>query len=114
MGLVNFNMKGTVSIDCINLNDIRKQLFNKIGYVSQDNLLLDYNLLENITYESDYSKVDNSRYNKAITEENIEKFKENYKSRKNLKLGSKGIMVSGGEGQRISLARALYKNSEIF
>ena len=113
MGLVNFNMNGTVSIDGINLNDIRKQWFNKIGYVSQDNLLLDYNLLENITYESDYSKVDIPRYSKVITEANLEKFKENYESRKNLKLGSKGIMVSGGEGQRISLARALYKNSEI-
>ena len=41
------------------------------------------------------------------------KFVENYETRKNLKLGSKGIMVSGGESQRISLARALYKNSEI-
>jgi len=113
MGLVNFNLKGTVSIDGINLNNIRKQWFNKIGYVSQDNLLLDYNLLENITYESDYSKVDKSIYNKVITEANLEEFIEDYKSRKNLKLGSKGIMVSGGEGQRISLARALYKNSEI-
>ena len=105
-------MRGTVSIDGINLNNIRKQWFNKIGYVSQDNLLLDYNLLENITYESDYSKVDNIIYNKVITEANLEKFVENYETRKNLKLGSKGIMVSGGEGQRISLARALYKNSE--
>ena len=113
MGLVNFNLKGTVSIDGINLNNKREQWFNKIGYVSQDNLLLDYNLLENITYESDYSKIDKSIYNKVITEANLEEFIEDYKLRKNLKLGSKGIMVSGGEGQRISLARALYKNSEI-
>ena len=113
MGLVNFNLKGTVSIDEINLNNIRKQWFNKIGYVSQDNLLLDYNLLENITYESDYSKVDKTIYNKVITEANLDEFIEDYKLRKNLKLGSKGVMVSGGEGQRISLARALYKNSEI-
>ena len=91
-------MRGTVSIDGINLNNIRKQWFNKIGCVSQDNLLLDYNLLENITYESDNSKVDNSRYNKVITEANLENLKENYETRKNLKLGSKGIMVSGGRG----------------
>ena len=113
MGLVNFNLRGTVSVDGINLNNIRGQWFNKIGYVSQDNLLLDYNLLENITYESDYSKVDNSMYDKVIVEANLEEFIKDYQSRKNLKLGSKGIMVSGGEGQRISLARALYKNSEI-
>ena len=113
MGLVNFNLKGTVTIDEINLNNIRKQWFNKIGYVSQDNLLLDYNLLENITYESDYSKVDKAIYNKVIAKANLEEFIEDYKLRKNLKLGSKGIMVSGGEGQRISLARALYKNPEI-
>lgn len=113
MGLVNFNLKGTVTVDEINLNNIRKQWFNKIGYVSQDNLLLDYNLLENITYESDYSKVDKAIYNKVIAKANLEEFIEDYKLRKNLKLGSKGIMVSGGEGQRISLARALYKNPEI-
>ena len=113
MGLVNFNLRGTVSIDGINLNNIRKQWFNKIGYVSQDNLLLDYSILENITYESDYSKVDKLIYDKVITEANLQEFIEDYKSRKNPKLGSKGITVSGGEGQRISLARALYKNSEI-
>ena len=113
MGLVNFNLKGTVTVDEINLNNIRKQWFNKIGYVSQDNLLLDYNLLENITYESDYSKVDKAIYNKVIAKANLEEFIEDYKLRKNLKLGCKGIMVSGGEGQRISLARALYKNPEI-
>ncbi len=113
MGLVNFNLRGTVSIDGINLNNIRKQWFNKIGYVSQDNLLLDYSVLENITYESDYSKVDKSIYEKVISEANLKEFIEDYKSRKNPKLGSKGITVSGGESQRISLARALYKNSEI-
>ena len=113
MGLVNFNLRGTVSIDGINLNNIRKQWFNKIGYVSQDNLLLDYSILENITYESDYSKVDKLIYDKVITEANLQEFIEDYQSRKNPKLGSKGITVSGGEGQRISLARALYKNSEI-
>ena len=113
MGLVNFNLRGTVSIDGINLNNIRKQWFNKIGYVSQDNLLLDYSILENITYESDYSKVDKLIYDKVITEANLQEFIKDYKSRKNPKLGSKGIAVSGGERQRISLARALYKNSEI-
>ena len=113
MGLVNFNLRGTVSIDGINLNNIRKQWFNKIGFVSQDNLLLDYSVLENITYESDYSKVDKSIYEKVISEANLKEFIEDYKSRKNPKLGSKGITVSGGESQRISLARALYKNSEI-
>ena len=82
MGLVNFNLRGTVSIDGINLNNIRNQWFNKIGYVSQDNLLLDYNLLENITYESDNSKVDNSIYNKVITEANLEKFVEIMKREK--------------------------------
>ena len=102
MGLVNFNLRGTVSIDGINLNNIRKQWFNKIGYVSQDNLLLDYSILENITYESDYSKVDKLIYDKVITEANLQEFIEDYKSRKNPKLGSKGITVSGGEGQRIS------------
>lgn len=113
MGLINFNIKGKITIDGIDLNEIRKDWFNKIGYVSQDNILLNYNVMENITYESDLTKIDKSKYKDALINAELEDFLDIYKNRNDLKLGSKGISVSGGEGQRVSLARALYKNSEV-
>ena len=36
-----------------------------------------------------------------------------FKDRDNLKIGNKGISISGGEAQRIALARALYKDPQI-
>ncbi len=113
MGLINFNMKGKITVDGIDINEIRKDWFNKIGYVSQDNILLDYNLMENITYESDPKKIDKLKYKNALTNAELEDFLDTYHNRNDLKIGSKGISVSGGEGQRVSLARALYKNSEV-
>ena len=113
MGLINFNMKGKITVDGIDINEIRKDWFNKIGYVSQDNILLDYNVMENITYESDPKKIDKLKYKNALTNAELEDFLDTYHNRNDLKIGSKGISVSGGEGQRVSLARALYKNSEV-
>ena len=111
MGLINFNI-GKITVDGINLNEIRKEWFNKVN-TFRDNNLLDYNVLENITYGSDPEKIDSSKYKRAVINAELEDFLDVYKNRKDLKMGTKGISVSGGEGQRVSLARALYKNSEV-
>ena len=95
--------------DTNKLNLLKKNL-SPISYINNSEIK---KIKYFTSYESDYSKVDKSIYNKVIAKANLEEFIEDYQSRKNLKLGSKGIMVSGGEGQRISLARALYKNSEL-
>lgn len=113
MGLIYSNYKGTITIDELNLKDIRNEWFSNIGYVSQDNILLDYSIIENITYEKDLKKINEKKYFEAISDSRLENLINDFKNRENLKLGNKGISISGGEAQRIALARALYKDSQV-
>jgi len=95
------------NIEDINLNSLR----NIFSYISQDCFLFSGTIYENIAYFSDASKGD------------VEKLVENYKIFSFIKdlpqgldtqIGSKGFKLSGGEKQRISIARALLKNSQIY
>jgi len=113
MGLIYANYKGTITIDGYNLKDIRSEWFSNIGYVSQDNILLDYSITENITYEKDFKKINEKKYREAISDSRLDNLINNFKNRENLKLGNKGISISGGEAQRMALARALYKDSQV-
>lgn len=113
MGLIYSNYEGTITIDESNLKDIRNEWFSNIGYVSQDNILLDYSILENITYEKDTKKINEKKYLEAILDSRLENLINDFKNRDNLKLGNKGISISGGEAQRVALARALYKDSQV-
>ena len=49
MGLINSNYNGTITVDGLNLKDITNEWFANLSYVSQDNILLDYSIIENIT-----------------------------------------------------------------
>lgn len=113
MGLINSNYNGTITVDGVDLKDIRNDWFTNLSYVSQDNILLDYSIMENITYERDYKEINEKKYQKAISDSKLENLINDFKNRDNLKLGNKGISISGGEAQRIALARALYKDPQI-
>ena len=101
----------------ISIDNNPQQLFNnsqwmkKIGYVSQFTFLFDDTLLINITMfvkNPERNKVIDSLF-KAGLEKYFKKNNENLE----LIIGEKGSKISGGEAQRLGLARAIYRNPEI-
>jgi ABC-type bacteriocin/lantibiotic exporter with double-glycine peptidase domain len=84
-----------------------------IGFVSQDPYLFDDSIINNITFNILENKIDKKRLNKAIQiselQETINKLPEGL----NTMISAQSINLSGGEKQRIALARALYKESNI-
>ncbi|MBS7125494.1 MAG: ATP-binding cassette domain-containing protein, partial [Coprobacillus sp.] len=88
-----------------------KELMNQVSYVFQDSRLLKMSILENIRMSrpeaSDEEVI--QALKDAQCQDIIDKFPEGV----NTIIGSKGVYVSGGESQRLSIARAFLKNAPI-
>jgi|TARA_B100001964_G_scaffold83067_1_gene93790 ATP-binding cassette subfamily B protein len=92
----------------LNLHSLRKA----IGYVPQDGYLFSGTVEENISFGSDrliVKKVKDVAKSAEITSD-IKKFSKGYKTI----VGERGVQLSGGQRQRIAIARAIYKNPNIY
>jgi ATP-binding cassette subfamily B protein len=85
----------------------------KIGYVPQNIYISESSILENIVMLSDINNVNYDKLIKACTIANCIEFILKYKSQFNTLVGENGIRLSGGQIQRIGIARALYKDPDI-
>jgi len=105
--------KGKITIDDFNLEDYLTNWQSLIAYVPQTVAILDDTLKMNITFESDDDKIDYDRLKKAVKISGLDKFVSNNNQAYELIIGEKGSKISGGEILRVSLARAIYSNSEV-
>jgi len=87
-----------------------KQIF---GYVTQSVNLFNDTIYANIAFETDINKIDKLRLNDALKKSGLIRFVNKLDKGINTFVGEFGYKISGGEKQRLSIARALYKNSQI-
>lgn len=104
--------EGSIKIGHVNIKDIEQiELMNQVSYVFQDSHLLKMSILENIRMSrpnaSDEEVI--QALKNAQCQDIIDKFPDGV----NTIIGSKGVYVSGGESQRLSIARAFLKNAQI-
>lgn len=83
---------------------------NQISYVPQNVFLFDSNLKSNITFGSKYNKIKN--LNEIVSKVKLNSFVRGRKLDE-IEIGERANKISGGEKQRIALARALYKNASL-
>lgn len=86
---------------------------NSIGYVPQNVFLLDSSLKENIAIGVDPENIDMDRLRKVISLASLEGFVETLPDGIESYIGEGGCRISGGERQRIGIARALYRRPDI-
>lgn len=113
MGLVNPDI-GAVMVDGFpltqyNLNSYR----SKIGYISQDPVVFNDNIFNNVTFWAEPTSDNYSRFWQVIKLVSLKEFVECQTAKELTNLGDNGIKISGGQKQRISIARELFKNVDI-
>ena len=83
----------------------------EISYASQDPWIMNGTIRDNIIF---YNKFNQERYNQVIKACQLDKDLDNLKYKDKTEVGSTGNNLSGGQRARISLARALYKDADIY
>jgi len=103
---------GEILLDNINLKNLRTQdLREAVAYVPQKPFLFDESILENISLgKSMYTR---GSVEEALRNANAWDFVQNMPLGSAQKIGEKGSRLSGGQLQRLALARAFYRNSPI-
>lgn len=109
----NFDVEsGEILIDNTPLNKIdMTELNDRVGYISQNNLLFSTTIRENIRFGRPNMTQEEVEYYAKVADvhEDILTFSDGYDTL----VGERGVSLSGGQKQRISIARTLAMNPEI-
>src|SRR5665647_1623706 len=104
--------KGRITVDGNDLRDICiNDLRSKMSVVAQDTFLFSENIYENIRFGKQDASFDEIR--KACRDACADQFIQNLTQGYDTVIGERGLGLSGGEKQRLSIARALVKDSSI-
>ncbi|MGM9875541.1 MAG: cysteine peptidase family C39 domain-containing protein [Bacilli bacterium] len=102
--------KGNIFIDNKNIKDIDSNIIsNSMTYVSQNNFILNDTLKNNIIYGR---RISDEEYERVIHICNLDTLRNSNKLRNNMIIEEDGFNISGGERQKIILARSILKDSE--
>uniref|UniRef100_A0A8C4I9G7 ATP-binding cassette, sub-family B (MDR/TAP), member 4 n=1 Tax=Dicentrarchus labrax TaxID=13489 RepID=A0A8C4I9G7_DICLA len=106
--------EGRVVLDNMNVKELNIHwLRAQIGIVSQEPVLFDCTLGENIAYGDNSRSVTMEEIEAAARAANIHNFIENLPEKYNTQAGDKGAQLSGGQKQRIAIARAILRNPKL-
>ena len=106
--------KGEVLVDGVNVKDYTFDgLYNKIGYITQKAVLFAGSIRENITFGESQDGFDEETVDMAISLSQAKEFVDKTEDGKDHRIVQLGKNVSGGQKQRLSIARALARKPEI-
>ena len=110
MGLMKYK-KGNILIDDKELSELNlNSYYDNVTYVSQEAPIFDGTLRENLIFDK---KISDEKILKVLSLVFLDKFYEKLKNGLDTELGEKGVRMSGGERQRVALARLFFDDSKI-
>ncbi len=104
--------QGKIIVGGMALSGLNAKMWRqKCGVVMQDGFIFSDTIFKNIT-ESSQENVDDLRLQAAVKMANINEFIEKLPLGYATRIGTGGIAISGGQRQRLLIARAIYKNPD--
>jgi ABC-type multidrug transport system fused ATPase/permease subunit len=111
-GLIKPN-RGLIEVDGINIHENLDSWWTQIGYVPQNIYLLDDTLLANIVFGEEDAKINFEKVTEVIRLCALDDLVKNLSKGIMTNIGERAIKLSGGQIQRIGIARCLYVESKI-
>ena len=107
--------EGQVLVDNVDVKDYKLDLLHdKIGYVSQKAVMFDGSINYNVSYGKSSKKITKEKIKEAVDVAEAKEFVEQMDKKYESNIASGGTNVSGGQKQRLSIARAIAKSPEIY
>lgn len=107
---------GEVLVDGVNVKDYTQELLhNKIGYVSQKAVIFNDTITNNVTYgDNGKGEISKEKVKEAIEVAQAKDFVEKMDDQYETQMAQSGTNISGGQKQRLSIARAIARDPEIY
>ena len=106
---------GEILINDINIKDYKlEHLYNKIGYVSQKPVIFNGDVKSNVSYGDNGRKISFDKIKDAIKVAQAEEFVLKMDEEYDTHIARGGTNISGGQKQRLSIARAIARDPEIY
>ena len=104
---------GTITCGGQNVMDNYASWLSHIGYIPQTIYLTDDPIRDNIAFGINRDEIDDKRIWEVLEEAQLKEFVESLPEGLDTSVGERGVRISGGQRQRLGIARALYHNPEI-
>ena len=106
---------GEVLVDGVNVKDYKlESLNNKIGYVPQKAVMFAGTVNSNVSYGKSNKKITDSMIKEAVSIAQAEEFVTKMDNKYESHIAQGGTNISGGQKQRLSIARAIARNPEVY
>ena len=107
--------KGEVLVDGVNVKEYKlKDLYNKLGYIPQRAVMFNGTVSSNIAYgENGKGEITKEKIKDAVKVAQAEEFVSKMENTYDAHIAQGGTNVSGGQKQRLAIARALVQKTEI-